>query len=61
MGSDIESLTWMSPATKAQAIVKLKGIEDKIGYPSHWRDYSSVKIVRDSYLGNVSRRFIIRI
>ena len=43
------------PATKQQAIVKLKGIEDKIGYPSHWRDYSSVKIVRDSYLNNVAQ------
>jgi endothelin-converting enzyme/putative endopeptidase len=52
--SDIQSLSWMSPATKQQAIVKLKGIEDKIGYPSHWRDYSSVTITRDSYLNNVS-------
>jgi putative endopeptidase len=55
LGADIQSLTWMSPATKEQAIVKLKGIEDKIGYPSHWRDYSNVKIVRDSYLNNVSQ------
>jgi putative endopeptidase len=55
LGSDIESLSWMSPATKQQALVKLKGIEDKIGYPSHWRDYSSVKIVRDSWLNNVSQ------
>jgi len=55
LGSDIEGLNWMSPATKQQALVKLKGIEDKIGYPSHWRDYSSVKIVRDSWLNNVSQ------
>src|ERR1700722_7253080 len=55
MHGDIESVTWMTPATKEQAIVKLKGIEDKIGYPSHWRDYSSVKITRDSYLGNVEQ------
>ena len=54
LGSDIQSLSWMSPATKEQAMVKLKGIEDKIGYPSHWRDYSSVQIVRDNYLSNVS-------
>jgi putative endopeptidase len=52
--SDIQSLSWMSPATKEQAAVKLKGIEDKIGYPSHWRDYSSVKISRDSWLNNVA-------
>ena len=55
LGADIQSLSWMSPATKQQAIVKLKGIEDKIGYPSHWRDYSSVKVVRDSYLNNVAQ------
>jgi putative endopeptidase len=55
LSSDIQSLSWMSPATKEQAIVKLKGIEDKIGYPSHWRDYSSVQISRDSYLGNVGQ------
>ena len=54
LGADIQSLNWMSPATKEQAMVKLKGIEDKIGYPSHWRDYSSVKIGRDSYLNNMS-------
>jgi putative endopeptidase len=55
MQDDIESAAWMTSATKAQAIVKLKGIEDKIGYPSHWRDYSSVKVTRDSYLGNVEQ------
>ncbi|HET9307488.1 MAG TPA: M13 family metallopeptidase [Candidatus Sulfotelmatobacter sp.] len=55
LSTDIQSLNWMSPATKEQAIVKLKGIEDKIGYPSHWRDYSSVKVVRDSYLTNVAQ------
>jgi predicted metalloendopeptidase len=55
LNSDIQSLSWMSPATKEQAAVKLKGIEDKIGYPSHWRDYSTVKIVRDSYLNNVAQ------
>jgi putative endopeptidase len=53
MQNDIESVSWMTPATKAQAIIKLKGVEDKIGYPTHWRDYSSVKITRDDYLGNV--------
>lgn len=53
MRNDIESVSWMSPTTKQQAMIKLKGIEDKIGYPTHWRDYSSVKISRDNYLGNV--------
>ncbi len=55
MHDDVETVTWMTAATKEQAIVKLKGIEDKIGYPSHWRDYSSVKITRDSYLANAEQ------
>ena len=55
MHDDIETVNWMTPTTKEQAMVKLKGIEDKIGYPSHWRDYSSVKIARESYVGNVEQ------
>lgn len=55
LSADIQSLNWMSSATKEQALVKLKGIEDKIGYPSHWRDYSSVKISKGSYLNNVAQ------
>jgi putative endopeptidase len=55
LNADIQSLSWMSPATKEQAVTKLKGIEDKIGYPSHWRDYSAVKVARDSYLNNVGQ------
>jgi predicted metalloendopeptidase len=55
LSSDIASLSWMSPTTKEQAVNKLKGIEDKIGYPAHWRDYSGVKIVRDSYVNNVGQ------
>jgi endothelin-converting enzyme/putative endopeptidase len=55
MHGDIASVSWMTPATKEQALAKLKGIEDKIGYPSHWRDYTPVKITRNSLLGNVEQ------
>ncbi|HVN20866.1 MAG TPA: M13 family metallopeptidase [Dongiaceae bacterium] len=55
VNSDIQGLSWMSPATKEQALTKLRGIEDKIGYPAHWHDYSAVKITRDSYLNNVAQ------
>jgi endothelin-converting enzyme/putative endopeptidase len=55
LSEDVQSLSWMSPATKEQAITKLKGIEDKIGYPSHWRDYSSVNVTRTSYPNNVAQ------
>jgi endothelin-converting enzyme/putative endopeptidase len=50
---DIAGLSWMQAATKGQAKAKLHAIEDKIGYPNQWRDYSSVKITRNSYLNNV--------
>ena len=55
LGEDIQGLSWMTPATKQQAIVKLKAITNKIGYPDKWRDYSSVKILRDDALGNDDR------
>jgi endothelin-converting enzyme/putative endopeptidase len=50
---DIESLDWMTPATKKEAQKKLRMMEAKVGYPKQWRDYSSVRIKRDSYLNNV--------
>ncbi|HEX4771228.1 MAG TPA: M13 family metallopeptidase [Bryobacteraceae bacterium] len=55
MALDINSLTWMSPQTKQQALVKLQGVTNKIGYPDRWKDYSSVKIVADDLAGNDAR------
>jgi putative endopeptidase len=55
LGQDIQSLDWMTPATKAQAMIKLHAVTDKIGYPDKWRDYSSVKIVRGEAVGNDER------
>lgn len=52
MGNDIQSISWMSPATKQQAMVKLHAVANKIGYPDKWRDYSSVDIVDSDYFGN---------
>ena len=52
LGQDIQTLPWMSDATKAQAQIKLKAIDNKIGYPDKWRDYSKLTIHRDDYLGD---------
>jgi putative endopeptidase len=55
MQQDIETLPWMSATTKQQALVKLHGMANKIGYPDKWRDYSKLEIVRGDELGNVER------
>ena len=55
MDQEIDTLAWMSPATKAKAKVKLHAVADKIGYPGHWRDYSKLTIVRGDAFGNSLR------
>jgi endothelin-converting enzyme/putative endopeptidase len=55
MQQDINSLPWMSAVTKQQALIKLQGMANKIGYPDKWRDYSKLEIVRGDELGNVER------
>ena len=55
MRERIEQLDWMSPETKKQALVKLEGIRNKIGYPDRWRDYSSIKLLPDDFAGNIER------
>ena len=51
----IETLDWMTEATKKQAQVKLSKIKVKVGYPNRWRDYSTLAIARDDLVGNVMR------
>ena len=52
---DISELPWMSEVTKKQALVKLAAIQNKIGYPAKWRDYTALKIERGDALGNSLR------
>lgn len=51
----ISQLDWMTDSTKQKAIVKLNSITTKVAYPDKWKDYSSLKINRDSYVMNVLR------
>jgi len=55
MDQDLDTLDWMSPATKARAKEKLHAVANKIGYPDHWRDYSKLTIVRGDAFGNALR------
>jgi putative endopeptidase len=49
----IGRLSWMSDSTKQKAYVKLAAIKKKVGYPDKWKDFSSMKIGRESYLQNL--------
>ncbi|MES2757995.1 MAG: M13-type metalloendopeptidase [Pseudomonadota bacterium] len=51
----IDTLDWMSPATKKEAQAKLAKFTYKIGYPNKWRDYSALVVSRDDLVGNVMR------
>lgn len=55
MEQRINALPWMGAETKKQALEKLHGMRNKIGYPDKWRDYSSVKITRNDFYGNYER------
>ncbi len=55
MQHEIEGLEWMSPETKAEALRKLHAVRNKIGYPDQWRDYSSLTVKPNDYMGNVIR------
>jgi predicted metalloendopeptidase len=48
----IENLTWMSEATRANALVKLEKFTPHIGYPRRWKDYSDMAL-GDDLLANV--------
>jgi putative endopeptidase len=52
----IDELEWMTPETKAKAQEKLAKFNVKIGYPSTWRDYSTLEIVPGDLVGNDMRR-----
>jgi len=51
----VEAATWMSPATKAIALVKLKTLYVGIGYPEHWQDFSDLKVDPRDAIGNRRR------
>ena len=46
---------WMTEETRTKALAKFAKFTQKIGHPDKFRDYSSVVIRPDDYLGNVRR------
>ena len=57
MGQEIQSLDWMSPATKQEALRKLHAIRNKIGYPDKWRNYTALEVKPGDYAGDAARAY----
>jgi putative endopeptidase len=51
----ITDLDWMTEETKESALAKLAKFRSHIGFPTKWRDYSSLMITQDDLIGNVMR------
>ncbi|MGP6239844.1 M13 family metallopeptidase [Cuniculiplasma sp. SKW4] len=51
----IKKLEWMSDETKERALHKFSKFRAKIGGPVKFRDYSSIEILENDYVGNVLR------
>ena len=45
----VEAIDWLAPSTRQEALKKVETIVVGVGYPEHWRDYSSLEIGHDAY------------
>ena len=51
----VETAAWMSPATRATALAKLRSLYFGIGYPERWQDHSSLVVDPADAVGNLRR------
>ncbi len=51
----LSRLGWMSDETRHQALAKFDRFRALIGHPDRFRDYTSVRVERGDFLGNVRR------
>ena len=49
----VEAVTWMSPASKTQALAKLSTVYFGLGYPEQWQDYSDLTVDPLNAVGNL--------
>ncbi len=50
---NLTTVSWMDPQARQASEEKLHKINNKVGYPEKWRDYSTLRIGRESLLANV--------
>ena len=48
----IAAIDWMAPATRKEALAKVRGIVVAVSYPDHWRDYSGMTLGADTAYAN---------
>ena len=51
----VAAVTWMSPASKKQALAKLQTLYFGVGYPEQWPDYSTLTVSPTDAAGNLLR------
>ena len=51
---NLSQVDWMDDTARAASKDKLQKINNKVGYPDKWRDYSSMEIGKESLLANVA-------
>ena len=51
----IADVSWLSPASKSQALAKLQTLYFGVGYPEKWPDYSTLAVSSSDALGNLRR------
>jgi putative endopeptidase len=49
------NLSWMSDSTRQYALGKLARMNEKVGYPDRWRDYSALDVENGAFAPNVFR------
>ena len=50
---EIEQLPWLSAEAKQEALKKVDSMREKIGYPSHWRDYSGLRVTPANFVADL--------
>ncbi|HET6725281.1 MAG TPA: M13 family metallopeptidase, partial [Gammaproteobacteria bacterium] len=50
--SRLDTLDWMTPATRKKAKAKLATLQVKVGYPDHWPSYDGLEVTADDPLAN---------
>jgi putative endopeptidase len=56
----IAALSWMDPATKAEAQAKLARLYVGVGYPETWHNYAAFEVKPDDIFGNLWRGSLFR-